>query len=127
MYDRAIPPVEAVELLADALARLSETAAVVLTPGNHDSAVRLGFGAALMRPGVHLRARRGAGRHAGAARRRRGARGGHPLPYLDPDAVRDVLGDGEPTGPLARGRDGRGDGAGPGATSRAGAGVARRW
>ncbi len=97
VYDRAIPPVEAVELLADALARLSETATVVLTPGNHDSAVRLGFGAALMRPGVHLRARPeqvgtpvvldGGGMLVAV----------YPLPYLDPDAVRDVLGDGEPT------------------------------
>ena len=97
VYDRAIPPVEAVELLADALARLSETAAVVLTPGNHDSAVRLGFGAALMRPGVHLRAR---AEQVGTPVLLDG--GGapvaiYPLPYLDPDAVRDVLGDGEPT------------------------------
>lgn len=97
VYDRAIPPVEAVELLADALARLSETAAVVLTPGNHDSAVRLGFGAALMRPGVHLRAR---AEQVGTPVLLDG--GGvpvavYPLPYLDPDAVRVVLGDAEPT------------------------------
>ena len=57
MYDRAVPPVEAVQLLADALARLSEVATVVVTPGNHDSAIRLGFAAPLMRTGVHLRAR----------------------------------------------------------------------
>ena len=99
VYDRAIPPVEAVELLADALARLSETAAVVLTPGNHDSAVRLGFGAALMRPGVHLRARP---EQVGTpVLLDGGAAGGtvtvYPLPYLEPDTVRDVLGDGEPT------------------------------
>src|SRR5665648_705549 len=57
VYDRAVPPVEAVQLLADALTRLSERAAVVGTPGNHDSAIRLGFAAGLMRDGVHLRAR----------------------------------------------------------------------
>src|SRR5665648_613588 len=57
VYDRAVPPVEAVQLLADALTRLSERAAVVVTPGNHDSAIRLGFAAGLMPDGVHLRAR----------------------------------------------------------------------
>ncbi|MEK8226585.1 hypothetical protein NKG05_11595 [Oerskovia sp. M15] len=29
----------------------------MLTPGNHDSAIRLGFGASLMRAGVHFRTR----------------------------------------------------------------------
>ncbi|MDO8106069.1 exonuclease SbcCD subunit D [Isoptericola sp. b441] len=93
VYDRAIPPVEAVELLAHALARLSETATVVLTPGNHDSAIRLGFGAALMRPGVHLRARPD---QVGTPVLLDDAVAVYPLPYLDPDGVRDVLGDGEP-------------------------------
>ncbi|MBX9245980.1 exonuclease SbcCD subunit D [Actinotalea ferrariae] len=93
VYDRAIPPVEAVQLLADALARLSEHAAVVVTPGNHDSAIRLGFGATLMRPGVHLRARvADVGRPVEVA-----AEGGpvlvYALPYLDPDAVRRTLAD----------------------------------
>ena len=45
VYDRAIPPVDAVNLLSDTVARLAEHADVVLTPGNHDSAIRLGFGA----------------------------------------------------------------------------------
>lgn len=45
VYDRAIPPVEAVTLLSTALARLAEITQVVVTPGNHDSATRLGFGA----------------------------------------------------------------------------------
>lgn len=101
VYDRAIPPVEAVALLADALARLCETATVVLTPGNHDSAIRLGFGAALMRPGLHLRTRvvdigvpvELADEHGPVVV--------HALPYLDPDSVRFAL---APQGhePLAR-------------------------
>lgn len=45
IYDRAVPPVESVKLLDEVLARLSEFTSVVLTPGNHDSATRLGFGA----------------------------------------------------------------------------------
>lgn len=104
VYDRAIPPVEAVALLADALARLSETAAVVVTPGNHDSAVRLGFGAALMRPGVHLRARvADVGRPVVLADAH-GPVHVHALPYLDPDGVRRELADdgAGPDGQLAR-------------------------
>ncbi|MCV2392725.1 exonuclease SbcCD subunit D [Actinotalea sp. M2MS4P-6] len=91
VYDRAIPPVEAVELLADVLRRLSETATVVLTPGNHDSAVRLGFGAALMRSEVHLRARV-ADVGTPVLLQEDGVEVAvHPLPYLDPDLAREVL------------------------------------
>ncbi len=93
VYDRAIPPVEAVDLLADALARLSETATVVVTPGNHDSAIRLGFGARLMRDGVHLRARvADVGRPVELADDD-GPVLVYALPYLDPDGARRVLAD----------------------------------
>ena len=45
VYDRAVPPVDAVELCEDALLRLHATGArIVLISGNHDSARRLGFG-----------------------------------------------------------------------------------
>lgn len=58
VYDRAIPSPETVELLDDALDRLLDTGAqVVLTSGNHDSAIRLGFGARRMEAaGLHIRA-----------------------------------------------------------------------
>ena len=102
VYDRAVPPVEAVQLLADALRRLSEHAAVVVTPGNHDSAIRLGFGAELMRDGVHLRARvADAGRPALLADEH-GPVAVHALPYLDPDAVRRALTDDDAPEPLPR-------------------------
>ncbi|WP_277212652.1 exonuclease SbcCD subunit D [Isoptericola croceus] len=96
VYDRAIPPVDAVSLLSDAISRLAEHAAVVVTPGNHDSAVRLGFGAGIMRPGVHVRA---SVPDVGTPVLLDPARGGgpvlvYPLPYLDPDAVRRELADG---------------------------------
>ena len=57
LYDRAIPPVEAVELFGEALARIAELRVpIVLISGNHDSAARLGFGADLIAAaGVHLR------------------------------------------------------------------------
>ncbi len=46
IYDRALPAEEAVTLLDDALDALRAAGAtVVLIPGNHDSARRLGFGA----------------------------------------------------------------------------------
>ena len=59
IYDRAIPPVDAVALCEDALVRLRETGTrVVLISGNHDSAGRLGFSSALIdAAGVHLRTR----------------------------------------------------------------------
>src|SRR5450759_4240624 len=57
VYDRAVPPVEAVTLLSETLVRLAEHTSVVITPGNHDSAARLGFGAGLLRDGVHVHAR----------------------------------------------------------------------
>ncbi|MFJ6271461.1 exonuclease SbcCD subunit D [Pseudarthrobacter oxydans] len=57
VYDRALPGVDVVRLLDDALVRLTAAGAqVVLTSGNHDSAIRLGFASRLLeRGGVHLR------------------------------------------------------------------------
>lgn len=57
VYDRALPGVDVVHLLDDALVRLTSAGAqVVLTSGNHDSAIRLGFASRLLeRGGVHLR------------------------------------------------------------------------
>ncbi|GAA5086570.1 exonuclease SbcD [Thermocatellispora tengchongensis] len=57
VYDRALPPVDAVKLCDEALQRLVGAGArVVLISGNHDSARRLGFGAELIEAGgVHLR------------------------------------------------------------------------
>lgn len=59
VYDRALPGVDVVRLLDDALVRLTSAGAqVVLTSGNHDSAIRLGFASRLLeRGGVHLRTR----------------------------------------------------------------------
>jgi len=61
VYDRAIPPLDAVRLFEDALGRLRDTGArVIVISGNHDSARRLGFGAELIdKAGVHLRTKPG--------------------------------------------------------------------
>src|SRR4051794_1710381 len=50
IYDRAIPPPEAVELLDEVLCRLVNDlkVPVVLIAGNHDSAQRLNFGSRLL-------------------------------------------------------------------------------
>src|SRR3954471_1155560 len=56
VYDRALPPVDAVRLADQALCRLSEVCPAAGISGNHDSATRLGFGSALLdRAGVHVR------------------------------------------------------------------------
>ncbi|MEP7762509.1 exonuclease SbcCD subunit D [Sanguibacter sp. 25GB23B1] len=103
VYDRAIPPVEAVTLLSQTVARLAEHAQVVITPGNHDSAVRLGFGADVMQPGIHLRAKVA---DVGRPIELPDPQGGSPvlvyaLPYLDPDVARTALRDDAPE-PLGR-------------------------
>jgi len=57
LYDRAVPPTEAVELLDHVFTQLVDRLAipVIAIAGNHDSAVRVGFGAALLRErGLHL-------------------------------------------------------------------------
>lgn len=102
VYDRAIPPVEAVTLLSETLRRLSEFTSVVLTPGNHDSATRLGFGAELMRDSLHVRAKVA---HVGQAVQINSDDGASALfygvPYLDPDDARFRLAE-DPELPLAR-------------------------
>ena len=89
LYDRALPPVEAVRLADDALGRLSELCPVVVISGNHDSATRLGFGSGLLaRAGVHVRT-------DPTAIGRPVLLGGacvYAIPYLEPDVTRAALG-----------------------------------
>ena len=103
IYDRAIPPVEAVMLLSQTLGRLAEHAQVVVTPGNHDSAIRLGFAAQLLREDVHLRTRvADVGTPVVLADPTAGAPVMvYALPYLDPDGARTALQD-EDGVPLGR-------------------------
>jgi DNA repair protein SbcD/Mre11 len=98
IYDRAVPPVDAVELCEDALLRLHDTgAAIVLISGNHDSARRLGFGSGLLeKAGVHLRTRPGALARPVVLTDAHGPVAVYGVPYLEPDAVRSEL---PPAGP----------------------------
>ena len=90
VYDRALPPVDAVELADDTFARLAATrAAVVVSSGNHDSPARLGFNSRLAdAAGVHLRTR---WQDVGTPVLLDDAHGTvavYGIPYLEPDAVR---------------------------------------
>lgn len=55
VYDRSVPSVRAVQLLQDALVELTSFTTVILTPGNHDDAVRFGFGSPFFRDRLHIR------------------------------------------------------------------------
>jgi exonuclease SbcD len=57
VYDRSVPPEDAVELLDVAIAEIRNAGAIVaLIPGNHDNSTRVGFGArAFGAFGVHVR------------------------------------------------------------------------
>jgi len=87
LYDRAIPPVEAVELFSDALSRLSALGVpLILVSGNHDSVARLGFGTDLLATaGVHLRTDPARGATPVLLADRHGPVAVYPLPYLEPE------------------------------------------
>jgi DNA repair protein SbcD/Mre11 len=89
IYDRALPPVDAVELANDALRRfLDADVRVVMTSGNHDSAPRLGFASALIdAAGVHLRTDpAGVGKPV-LVPDAHGDVAFYGIPYLEPDLV----------------------------------------
>ncbi|MCJ1710111.1 exonuclease SbcCD subunit D C-terminal domain-containing protein [Clavibacter michiganensis subsp. phaseoli] len=91
VYDRAVPGVPSVRLLGDALARLSALATVIVTPGNHDSAARLGFASALLRDGLRILASVEALDVPVVIDDADGPVAFYGVPYLDPDAVRATL------------------------------------
>ena len=93
IYDRAIPPVDAVELYDDALARFATAGVpVFMISGNHDSATRLGVGSrVLSRGGVHLRTDARMIGQPVVLDSPTGPLALYGIPYLEPDAVRDTL------------------------------------
>ncbi len=99
VYDRAIPPLDAVALCEDGLVRLRDAGArVIVTSGNHDSAPRLGFGSSLVdAAGVYLRTRAGSLAQPVLLADRHGPVAVYGVPYLEPDAVRADLP--QPPGP----------------------------
>lgn len=93
VYDRSVPPTSAVGLLNDTVRRLADRTQVILTPGNHDSATRLDFGSALMRPELAVRAHLARVGEPVLLPDRDGGTGAYvyALPYLDPDSAREEL------------------------------------
>lgn len=96
LYDRAIPPTDAVRLFDEALVRLRETGAtVVAITGNHDSPNRVAVASRVLeQAGVAVR---GSVARCAVPMRLDPDDGGprvsvYPLPYLEPSLARPVLG-----------------------------------
>ncbi|MCC5474131.1 exonuclease SbcCD subunit D [Streptomyces barringtoniae] len=91
VYDRAVPPLAAVELFDDALHRLADLGVpTVMISGNHDSARRLGVGAGLIgRAGIHLRTEPSAAGTPVVLGDAHGEVAFYGLPYLEPALVKD--------------------------------------
>ena len=97
LYDRAIPPTEAIELFEWAVTELRGAGArVIAIAGNHDSPVRVGqFEPLLSRLGVTVR---GGARDVGSPVEMQASDGGpdllvYAIPYLEPELARHALGD----------------------------------
>ena len=90
VYDRALPSPDTVELLSDAVTRLIDAgASVVLSSGNHDSAIRLGFASDLLaRAGLHIRTSLDS---VGMPVMIKDT-AIYPLPYLEPSVAADRIG-----------------------------------
>ncbi|MFF7096456.1 exonuclease SbcCD subunit D [Streptomyces rubradiris] len=97
VYDRAVPPLAAVELFDTALHRLADLGVpTVMISGNHDSARRLGVGAGLIdRAGIHLRTEPSAAGTPVILRDAHGDVAFYGLPYLEPALVKDEFGVGK--------------------------------
>jgi len=94
VYDRALPSVDTVAVLDDALSRLLDAGAqVLLTSGNHDSAGRLGFASRVLeRGGVHLRTRTSDLARPVLLGDEHGPVALYGLPYLEPAMCAEPLG-----------------------------------
>jgi exonuclease SbcD len=94
VYDRAVPSTDAVAVLDRALRDFAAARIpVLITSGNHDSAVRLGFGARLSEAaGLHLRTAVADIARPVVLGDADGDVAVYGIPYLLPDAVMDELG-----------------------------------
>ncbi|WP_243789900.1 exonuclease SbcCD subunit D C-terminal domain-containing protein [Saccharopolyspora gloriosae] len=93
LYDRAVPSSEAVETCVRVLGRLRAAGAqLVVTPGNHDSAARVGaFGEFAAAGGLHLRTRISELHEPVLLDDEHGPVAFYGIPYLEPDPARQVL------------------------------------
>jgi DNA repair protein SbcD/Mre11 len=94
VYDRAVPPTDAVRILDRCLLSFAQAGIpMVLTSGNHDSAIRLGFGSGLSEAaGIHLRTALADVDRPVLLSDASGPVAIYGIPYLLPDAVLAELG-----------------------------------
>lgn len=96
VYDRSVPPADAVRLLDDTLTRIvvGEKTPVILIAGNHDSPDRLGFGARLLaEAGLTVRGVVSAETVPVVLRDQHGEVAFYPLPYAEPSLLRHCMED----------------------------------
>ncbi|MFJ4100590.1 exonuclease SbcCD subunit D [Amycolatopsis japonica] len=94
IYDRAVPSAEAVRVATTALGRIRQAGAkLVMTPGNHDSAPRLGaFAEFAAAGGLHLRATIDGLAEPVLLPDEHGEVALYGIPYLEPEPARHALG-----------------------------------
>ncbi|KOX12137.1 exonuclease SbcD [Saccharothrix sp. NRRL B-16348] len=94
LFDRAVPNAEAVAVCSRVLKRIREAGAqIVITPGNHDSAARLGFlGAFAEAGGLHLRTRVAELHDPVLFADAHGPVAVYGIPFLEPETARHALG-----------------------------------
>ena len=94
VYDRAVPSADATAVLDRVVGRLlAAGAAVVMTPGNHDSARRLGtFSGLLSAAGLHVRAATNRLDEPVLLSDEHGDVAVYGLPFLEPEVARHELG-----------------------------------
>jgi exonuclease SbcD len=94
IYDRAVPSAEAVRVATKAVARIRAAGAqLVVTPGNHDSAPRLGaFAEFAAAGGLHLRTTVAGLAEPVLLEDAHGPVAVYGIPYLEPEPARHALG-----------------------------------
>ncbi len=98
LYDRAVPPIEAVHLLDEVLDTivLELNTPVIAVAGNHDSPSRLNFGSSIMRNnGFHIVGNFSKDMDPVVLHDEFGEVHFHLIPYCDPSVVRNILNDEE--------------------------------
>lgn len=94
LYDRAVPPTEAVNLLDEVLAKivLELNTPVLAVAGNHDSPGRLNFGSRIMKMnGIHIAGRVQKEHEPVVLKDEHGEVHFHLVPYTDPSMVKYTL------------------------------------
>lgn len=96
LYDRSVPPVQAVELLNKVLKKIvvDLKTPIIAIAGNHDSNERLGFGSELLKSsGLYIKGTLSKEVEKITLKDEFGEVDFYPIPYLDPPVVRDLFED----------------------------------